>query len=199
MKIKTLVATSAIVAALTVATPAMAQSTGVGESGPGSADGNVTIDDTANDFLDLLSNNSLANGDDRDNVDVADSNVGSTVGNSTANDFLDLLSNNTNNLANGDDRDNVDVSGSNIGSSVGNNILTATQLQLAVINNSDKVVSFDGDDSTDYTSGDNRIGGSSFAAFAGINNLTQNSGINNINQSGVNMSAQGTVNIGGPN
>jgi hypothetical protein len=157
MKMNKLLAATAVVAAFTFATPAMAQSTGgVTEAGPGSADDNLSVNDSLNDFLDLLSNNDLANGDNRDNT-----------------------------------------TGSNLGSVVGNNFVSANQLQVAVINNSAEVVSTDGEEDTGYDSGDNRIGGSSFAAFAGINSLTQNSGINNINQTGVNIAAQGTVNLGG--
>lgn len=83
MKFGKALAVSAAALTIGIATPALAQS-GVTEGGNGSADNNTTVDDTANDFLDLLSNN--GNGNNRDNDDNGDNRDNDDNGNNRDND-----------------------------------------------------------------------------------------------------------------
>jgi hypothetical protein len=85
---------------------------------------------------------------------------------------------------NGNNRDN------------GNATVVATQVLAAVITNEgqDSINEMEGTEGgADYRSGDNRIGGGSFAAFAGILNQVANSGFNANNQSATNIAANGAV------
>jgi hypothetical protein len=213
MKLRHLIATSAVGLALCVGTPAFAQVT---EAGDGSANNNTTIDDTANDFLDLLSNNAIANGDNRDNDDNGNNRDNTDV---EVDDVLDVLSNNLN----GDNRDNdnnnitnsvgaqqggeVDTVSSGASNAAsrggeinnGNNAVVATQLMFAV--SELPLVTYengnDSEDGIDYDGGDNTISGSAFAAFSGIMTSAWNTGHGSQSQAGTNIAAQGTTNIGG--
>lgn len=182
MRIRQILATTALAAGLTIAGPAMAQDA----NGPGN-------DSAADD-------NSVDDGNNNSQVDD-----GGTIVRDTANDFLDLLSNN----GNGHNRDNESmhaVNGSNAaddGSSIqnGSNVVAAQTL-IAINANSqlDEVVDMDGEDGTPspvgYHSGNNVVGGNAFAAYAGILNQAWNTGINSNAQAATNIAAQGTVNFG---
>ncbi len=152
---------------LSLGAPVMAQDTGVGEAGPGSANDNVTVDDTANDFLDFLSNN--ANGNNRGNIDGSNlnssfgSNYDSMVGSNAIIATQELKAININReLDEVVDLDGEDGSETPVG----------------------------------YNSGSNYVRGNAFAAFAGINNAAWNTGINSNAQAATNIAAQGNVNFG---
>ena len=71
MKIRHMLAGTAFALAFGIASPALAQNSGVGEEGPGNADNNTVMDESLNDFLDYLSNN--LNGDNRENENTSSS------------------------------------------------------------------------------------------------------------------------------
>ena len=65
MQLKRIMTASVAALAIGLAAPAVAQDSSTNESGPGSADNNTSVNIT--DAIDLLSNNSLGNGNNRDN------------------------------------------------------------------------------------------------------------------------------------
>ncbi len=80
-----------------------------------------------------------------------------------------------------------------------NSTVPATQTLLAINANSGMNALVDQTrliGASDQISGDNRVQGSSFAAYAGILNQAWNTGINSNAQAGSNISAMGTVNFG---
>ena len=111
------------------------------------------------------------------------------------NDLLDVYLQAQNNSQDNDTLTVGDVASNN-------NTVTATQLLFAINTNSqlDEVVDLDGTDDSPsdvgYASGNNRIDGSAFAAYAGILNQAWNTGINSNAQAATNISAQGTINFG---
>jgi len=240
MKFGKAIAVSAAALIIGMASPALAQS-GVSEQGDGSADNNTTVDDTANDFLDLLSNNDIlsenGNGNNRDNEandngnnrdneandngnnrdNEANDNEANDNGNNRDNEANDN-GNNRDNEANdnGNNRDNEandnesygDGSASRGGevSDNGNNrdngdtnVVVADQTLVAVITNlgMDEIIDIDSDQNGHTTStGDAYVRGNAFAAFAGVNSLAFNTGLNANVQSATNIAARGTVNFG---
>lgn len=96
MQLKRVMTASVAALAIGLAAPAVAQDSSTNEAGPGSADNNTSVNVV--DGLDLLSNNSAGNGDNRDN----DQSMNDSNNDNSVSDGLDLLSNN----GNGDNRDN---------------------------------------------------------------------------------------------
>ncbi|MFN3388983.1 MAG: hypothetical protein ACK40O_08620 [Allosphingosinicella sp.] len=200
MRIRNLLAATTLAAGLTIATPALAQTTGVDEDGPGSADNNVFVDDTANDFLDLLSHNDLANGNNRDNDDN---------GNNRDNETDTTADHGSYAVSRGSEMQQtwMSTSGGSQAASHGGEIqngsnIVAEQTLIAINANSqlDEVVDLDGEDASEtavgYNSGNNNVSGNAFAAYAGILNQAWNTGINSNAQAATNIAAQGTVNFG---
>jgi hypothetical protein len=139
---------------------------------------------------------SVASGDNNDNNDG--NNVATGSFNHSVSDLLDLYL--TDNSADSHVMANQDNDKN--GSYNGNLSVVANQMLKAINNNSylDEVVDLDGEDESDtavgYNSGSNSVNDNAFAAFAGINNLAWNSGINANTQAATNIAAQGTVNFG---
>lgn len=125
------------------------------------------------------------------NNDVTDTDNGAVV----VNDLLDVYL-----QAQDNSQDNDTLTVGDVGSN--NNTVTANQLLNAVNTNSmmDELVDLDGEDGTPapvgYNSGDVYVRGNAFAAFAGILNSANNTGINANTQAASNIAAQGTINFG---
>ena len=191
MKFGKVLAVSAAALTIGLATPALAQS-GVNEQGDGSADNNTTVDDTANDFLDLLSNNDIlsenGNGNNRDNEANDNGNNRDNEANDNESYGDGSASRGGEVSDNGNNRDNGDES-----TVVGVQVLTA----VITNNGMDEIVDIDSDqDGHTVSTGDAYIRGNAFAAFAGINSQAFNTGQNANVQSATNIAASGTVNFG---
>lgn len=168
MNLRHFLAGTAAVMAFGMASPALAQPASVDEDGNGSADNNTVIDDTANDFLDLLSNN--LNGNNRDNE-----NNGASQGSNSAS------------------RGGSIASGNFI---TATQTLAAINVNQQLDEVVDLDGEDDTDTAVGYNSGNNRVSDNAFAAFAGILNQAFNTGINANTQAATNIAAQGTVNFG---
>lgn len=203
MRIRHILAASAAALTIGFASPALAQD--IDERGPGDVEDNVIVDDTANDFLDLLSNNEDSfntsnDGDDNNDIDVEDNGNNrdneydfEDNGNNRDNEYEDNGNNRDNETYSDNDNSNVAHRGGTISNSwsmdTGNRAV-ATQTLVALNVNEEQVVEdLDGD----YESGDNTVRGSAFAAFAGILNQAWNTGINSNAQAGTNIAAVGEV------
>jgi hypothetical protein len=182
MKIKATLAASALVLAFGLAMPAAAQQTSDNQAGPttgGVGVGNtatstatstdLNIQDSGNDSSDNSTN-------DSGNLDIADS------GNDNSDNRLSLASFNTDNS---DNSTNDSYNGNDSSSVVALQVLTATVSNAAPMN----FFSI----GSDYSSGDNSVNGSAFAAFSGILNQGWNTGINANAQAATNVAARGTV------
>ncbi|HVU29950.1 MAG TPA: hypothetical protein VHE36_06070 [Sphingomicrobium sp.] len=184
MKLRYLMAASAIAACVGLASPAMADTTNTGTSG--NVKGGST---SASQSGTAASGGSTAasqggtvdqnkdNGNNRDNVDVA-----VTTGDNNLDGFQ----------ANGNNRGNSDSSGSD-NNSFGNNAVVADQSLSGVVVGHDQKDLVD--DVDGYESGDNNIQGNSFAAYAGILNQAWNTGIAANTQAGTNIAASAQVNF----
>jgi hypothetical protein len=175
--------------------------------------GNLAVSDSGNDN----SNNSV---NDSGNLAVADSGND----NSTNDSYNDNSTNDSGNLTIADsgntdnsvkDSGNLAISDSGNDNSVNqsynaldsyntdnstydshddNSSVVADQYLSASVTNEEDMW-FDGEDS-DYSSGDNSVYGSAFAAYAGILNQAWNTGINANAQAATNVAARGTVTFG---
>ena len=182
MRVQTILKASAAAVGLVLALPAVAQSGGpVNTLG---SDENIIV----NDLLDLFLTDNAADSY------------------STSNSYSRT---DTRTFTNTDTRlfrSDTTVSKDN-GSYNGNSAVAANQSLSAVNVNKelDHVADFGGaggpfpSTQTGYHSGQNGVSDNAFAAFAGINNLAFNSGLDATAQAATNIAAHGTVTFGSPN
>ena len=180
MKLRYLMAASAIAACVGLASPAMANdnnkhndnsSVSGTHGGSVAASGNGTATKADGNNRD----NSSADGNNRDNVAV-------TTGENNLGGFQ----------ANGNNRGNSDSSGSD-NTTFGNNAVVADQELSGVIVGHDMKDVVDNVDG--YDNGDQNVQGNSFAAYAGILNQAWNTGIAANTQAGTNIAASAQVNF----
>lgn len=188
MKLRYLMAASAIAACVGLASPAMANdnnkhndnSTVSGTSGSSAAASGLGIA-TSTDNGNNRDNTANNNGNNRDNESNGNGNT-LTTGDINLGGFQ----------ANGDDRGNSDSSGSG-NTTFGNNAVVADQELSGVIVGHDMKDVVDNVDG--YDSGDQNVQGNSFAAYAGILNQAWNTGIAANTQAGTNIAASAQVNF----
>jgi hypothetical protein len=198
MNMKSTLAASAFALAIGLAMPAAAQQTSDTNAGPttgGVGVGNtatstststdLNVQDSGNDNSDNSIDVADSGNDNSDNsIDVADS------GNDNSDNSIDdsgnlafaLASFNTDNSNNSTNDSNNDNDSSSV---VALQVLTATVSNAAPLNFQSLL--------SDYSSGDNSVSGSAFAAFSGILNNGWNTGINANAQAATNVAARGTV------
>jgi hypothetical protein len=190
MKIKATLAASALVLAFGLAMPAAAQQTSGTNAGP--TTGGVGVGNTATstststdlNIQDSGNDNSDNSTNDSGNLEISDSgndNSDNSV-NDSGNLAFALASFNTDNSNNSVNDSN---NGNDSSSVVALQVLTATVSNAAPLNFQSLL--------SDYSSGDNSVNGSAFAAFSGILNQGWNTGINANAQAATNVAARGTV------
>lgn len=208
MKIKTTLAASALVLAFGLAMPAAAQQTSDNQAGPttggvgvgntatstatstdlnvqdsGNDNSDNSVNDSGNlDIADSGNDNSDNSINDSGNTDIDDSGNTDNSVNDSGNLAFALASFNTDNSNNSTNDSN---NGNDSSSVVATQVLTATVANAAPLN----FFSI----ASDYSSGDNTVNGSAFAAFSGILNQGWNTGINANAQAATNVAARGTV------
>ena len=183
MKLRYLMAASAIAACVGLASPAMANDNNKNNSGnvtggSTSASQHGQVTQTNGNNRDNTANN---NGNNRDNESNGNGNT-LTTGDINLGGFQ----------ANGNNRGNSDSSGSD-NTTFGNNAVVADQELSGVIVGHDMKDVVDNVDG--YDSGDQNVQGNSFAAYAGILNQAWNTGIAANTQAGTNIAASAQVNF----
>jgi hypothetical protein len=204
MNMKSTLAASAFALAIGLAMPAAAQQTSDTNAGP--TTGGVGVGNTATSTSTSTDLNVQDSGNDNsdNSIDVADSgndnsdnsiaDSGNLTVSDSGNDNSDNSVNDSGNLAFALASFNTDNSNNSTNDSNNNNdsssvvalqVLTATVSNAAPLNFQSLL--------SDYSSGDNSVNGSAFAAFSGILNNGWNTGINANAQAATNVAARGTV------
>ncbi len=184
MKLRYLMAASAIAACVGLASPAFADDNSISKTNHGSAaasgGGTAKVQgngDNRGNTTTTTTDSHDANGNNRDNTAVA-----VTTGDNNLDGFQ----------ANGDNRGNSDSSGSN-NNTFGNNAVVADQsLSGVVVGHDEKDLV---DNVNGYDSGDNSVNNNAFAAYAGILNQAWNTGIAANTQAGTNIAASASINF----
>lgn len=177
MKLRYVMAASALALSVCVASPAMADQKIKGTSGGSAAatgKGTSTVQGNG-DNRGNTTTTTNSNGDNRDNTAVA-----VTTGDNNLDGFQ----------ANGNNRGNSDSSGSG-NTTFGNGAVVADQSLSGVVVGHDEKDLVDNVDG--YDSGTQSVDGNAFAAYAGILNQAWNTGIAANTQAGTNIAASATV------
>lgn len=188
MKIKATLAASALVLAFGLAMPAAAQQTSDNQAGP--TTGGVGTGNTATSTANSLDLNVQDSGNDNSDNSVNDS--GNLDIDDSGNDNSDNSTNDSGNIALASfNTDNSDNSTNDSNNNNDSSSIVALQVLTATVSNAAPMNFFS--IGSDYSSGDNSVNGSAFAAFSGILNQGWNTGINANAQAATNVAARGTV------